>query len=103
MENQYLNVIVESNPISDSSFGKTIVLRRMEEIKTRDIVYLIEVDGEEWVATPDFKKALVIYNHMRVSSNIGQIYRAYDDAIKKADANIEKNRRRKKEDPREDD
>ena len=75
----------------------------MESLSTRDIAYLIEVDGEEWVATPDFKKALVIYNHLRVSSNIGQIYRAYDDAIKKADANIEKNRRRKKEDPREDD
>ena len=62
----------------------------MESISSGGIVYLIEVDGEEWVATSDFKKALVIYNQLRVSTNIGQIYRAYDDVIKQIDAKIER-------------
>ncbi len=101
-EEQYINLIVETNPLQDQSFGKQITLRRMESISSGGIVYLIEVDGEEWVATPDFKKALVIYNQMRVSPNIGAINRAYDDAIKKADANIEKKKRRKKNNPDED-
>ena len=88
-DERYINIIIEKNPLQDQTFGKEIVLRRMESLSTRDIAYLIEVDGEEWVATPDFKKALVIYNHLRVSSNIGQIYRAYDDVIKEIDAKIE--------------
>lgn len=88
-QEQYLNVVVERNPLQDQTFGKEIVLRRMEDLESRDIAYLIEVDGEEWVATADFKKALVIYNQLRVSTNIGQIYRAYDDVIKEIDAKIE--------------
>ena len=102
VDERYINMIVETNPLQDQSFGKEITLRRMERISTRDISYLIEIDGEEWVATADFKKALVIYNQMRVSPNIGAINRAYDDAIKKADANIEKKKRRKKNNPDED-
>lgn len=82
-------MIVETNPLQDQSFGKEITLRRMESISTRDISYFIEIDGEEWVATPDFKKALGIYNQLRVSTNIGQIYRAYDELIKEIDAEIE--------------
>lgn len=101
VEDQYINLVIENNPLCDHTFGKEITLRRMESISSGDIVYLIEVDGEEWVATPDFKKALVIYNQMRVSPNIGAINRAYDDAIKKADANIEKKKRRKKNNPDE--
>lgn len=101
-DEQYINIVIENNPLQDQSFGKQITLRRMESINSGGIVYLIEVDGEEWVATPDFKKALVIYNQMRVSPNIGAINRAYDDAIKKADANIEKKKRRKKNNPDED-
>ena len=101
VDERYINMIVETNPLQDQSFGKEITLRRMESISSGGIVYLIEVDGEEWVATPDFKKALVIYNQMRVSPNIGAINRAYDDAIKKADANIEKKKRRKKNNPDE--
>ena len=89
-DEQYINMIVETNPLQDQSFGKEITLRRMESISSGGIVYLIEVDGEEWVATPDFKKALVIYNQLRVSTNIGQIYRAYDDIIKQIDAKIER-------------
>ena len=89
-EEQYINIVIENNPLQDQSFGKQITLRRMESINSGGIVYLIEVDGEEWVATPDFKKALVIYNQLRVSTNIGQIYRAYDDVIKQIDAKIER-------------
>jgi len=44
---------------------------------------------------------LVIYTQMRISLNIGAISRAYDDAIKKADINIEKKKRRKKNNPDE--
>ena len=100
-DEQYINIVIENNPLQDQSFGKQITLRRMESINSGGIVYLIEVDGEEWVATPDFKKALVIYNQMRISPNIGAINRAYDDAIKKADINIEKKKRRKKNNPDE--
>ena len=89
-DEQYINIVIENNPLQDQSFGKQITLRRMESINSGGIVYLIEVDGEEWVATPDFKKALVIYNQLRVSTNIGQIYRAYDDVIKQIDAKIER-------------
>ena len=89
-DEQYINIVIENNPLQDQSFGKEITLRRMESISSGGIVYLIEVDGEEWVATPDFKKALVIYNQLRVSTNIGQIYRAYDDVIKQIDAKIER-------------
>lgn len=85
-DDQYINIVIENNPLQDQSFGKQITLRRMESINSGGIIYLIEVDGEEWVATPDFKKALVIYNHMRVSTNIGQIYRTYDEVIKEIDA-----------------
>lgn len=85
-DERYINMVVETNQLQDQSFGKEITLRRMESISSGGIVYLIEVDGEEWVATPDFKKALVIYNQMRVSTNIGQIYRAYDEVIKEIDA-----------------
>ena len=88
-DERYINTIIETNPLQDQTFGKEVVLRRMEGINTRDIAYLIEVDGEEWVATADFKKALVIYNQMRVSTNIGAINRAYDDAIKQIDAKID--------------
>lgn len=96
-------MVIETNPLLDQSFGKTIVLRRMEDIKAEEVFYIVDVDDVEWLRTDDFKQALVLYNLMRVSSNIGTINKAYDDAIKKADANIEKNRRRKEEDPREDD
>ena len=89
-DEQYINIVIENNPLQDQSFGKQITLRRMESINSGGIIYLIEVDGEEWVATPDFKKALVIYNQLRVSTNIGQIYRAYDDVIKQIDAKIER-------------
>lgn len=89
MGSSYINVVIECNPLQDQSFGKEIILRRMEDIESRDIAYLIEVDGEEWVATADFKKALVIYNQMRVSTNIGAINRAYDDVIKQIDAKID--------------
>ena len=89
-DEQYINIVIENNPLQDQSFGKQITLRRMESINSGGIIYLIEVDGEEWVATPDFKKALVIYNQLRVSTNIGQIYRAYDDVIKQIDAKIDK-------------
>ena len=89
-DERYLNMVIEANPLQDQSFGKEIILRRMEDIESRDIAYLIEVDGEEWVATADLKKALVIYNQLRVSTNIGQIYRAYDDVIKEIDAKIDK-------------
>ena len=100
-DEQYINIVIENNPLQDQSFGKEITLRRMESISSGGIIYLIEVDGEEWVATPDFKKALVIYNQMRVSPNIGAINRTYDDAIKKADINIEKKKRRQKNNPDE--
>ena len=100
-DEQYINIVIENNPLQDQSFGKQITLRRMESINSGGIIYLIEVDGEEWVATPDFKKALVIYNQMRVSPNIGAINRTYDDAIKKADINIEKKKRRQKNNPDE--
>ena len=90
VDERYINMIVETNPLQDQSFGKEITLRRMESITNRDVSYLIEIDGEEWVATADFKKALVIYNQLRVSTNIGQIYRAYDDIIKQIDAKIER-------------
>ena len=90
VDERYINMIVETNPLQDQSFGKEITLRRMESINSGGIVYLIEVDGEEWVAIPDFKKALVIYNQLRVSTNIGQIYRAYDEMIKQIDAKIDK-------------
>ena len=89
-DERYLNMVIEANPLQDQSFGKEIILRRMESINTRDVSYLIEIDGEEWVATADLKKALVIYNQLRVSTNIGQIYRAYDDVIKQIDAKIER-------------
>ena len=89
VDERYINMIVETNPLQDQSFGKEITLRRMESISSGGIVYLIEVDGEEWVATPDFKKALVMYNQMRVSTNIGQIYRAYDELVKQIDTKIE--------------
>ncbi len=39
-------------------------IRCMEDLESRDIAYLIEIDGEEWVVTADFKKALVIYNQL---------------------------------------
>ena len=87
-KDHYLNIVIESNPLRDQSFGKSIILRRMEDLESRDIAYLIEVDGEEWVAIADLKKALVIYNQLRVSTNIGQIYRAYDDMIKEIDSKI---------------
>lgn len=90
VDERYINMIVETDPLQDQSFGKEITLRRMESITNRDVSYLIEIDGEEWVATADFKKALVIYNQLRVSTNIGQIYRAYDDVIKQIDAKIDK-------------
>ena len=89
-DEQYINIVIETSPLQDQSFGKEITLRRMESINSGGIIYLIEVDGEEWVATPVFKKALVIYNQLRVSTNIGQIYRAYDDVIKQIDAKIDK-------------
>ncbi len=97
-DERYINMVVETNQLQDQSFGKEITLRRMESINSGGIVYLIEVDGEEWVATADFKKALVIYNQLRVSTNIGQIYRAYDDVIKEIDAKIERERTEGQED-----
>lgn len=89
-QEQYLNVVIERNPLQDQTFGKEIVLRRMEDLETRVISYLIEIDGEEWLLISDFRKALVIYNHLRVSTNIGQIYKAYDDVIKEIDERIER-------------
>lgn len=56
VDERYINMIVETNPLQDQSFGKEITLRRMESISTRDISYLIEVDGEEWVATADLRR-----------------------------------------------
>ena len=87
---QYISMVIESNPLLDQSFGKTIVLRRMEDIKAEEVFYIVDVDDVEWLRTDDFKQALVLYNLMRVSSNIGTINKAYDDLIKTIDAKIER-------------
>ena len=83
MDNQYINVVIESNPLRDQTFGKTIVLRRVEDVKTKEAFFSVDVDDVEWLRAEDFKRGLVLYNLMRTCSYIGEINNAYDEFMKK--------------------